>query len=95
MKWAEEKRASRVTLLWHKEGLSAITDTQEVQLRTILFCPILIDPSELHSVLGIGRYSQQEDEPGPGFRAIFVSIPVLSQQDFPDPVTIKIISRGT
>jgi hypothetical protein len=95
MKCIEEKRASRVTLLWHEEGLSTITATQEVQLRTILFCLSLIDPSELHSILGIGGYSQQEDEPGPGFRAILVSIPVLSQWDFPDPVSVKIISKGT
>lgn len=78
MKWVEEKQASRVALLCHEEGLSTITATQEVQLKTILFCLGLIDPSELHSVLGIGGYNHSEDEPGLGFRAILVSIPALS-----------------
>lgn len=80
MKWVEEKRASRIiVLLWHEEMLSTITATQGVQLRTILFCVSLIDPSELHSVLGIRGYTQQEDEPSPGFQPWLVSIPVLSQ----------------
>lgn len=92
MKWAEEKQASRVALVWHEGGLS-LSSLQEVQLRNVLFCLSLTGPSGLHSILGSGGYSQQVDEPSPGFRTILVPIPVLSQQDFPDPVTIKIIPR--
>lgn len=46
-----------------REGFSTSIVVPEVQLRTILFSLSLIDPSELHSVLGTGEYDQLEDEP--------------------------------
>lgn len=45
-----------------REGFSTSVVVQEVQLRTILFSLSLMDPSELHSVLGTGEYGQLEDE---------------------------------
>lgn len=50
-----------------------------------------MDP--LNVIVFIGGYGQQENEPGPGISDIHVSIPVLSQKDLQDPVTIKVIPR--
>lgn len=46
-----------------REGFSTSIVVPEVQLRIILFSLSLMDPSELHSVLGTGEYGQLEDEP--------------------------------